>query len=303
MATSITQYMLNVVKLPRDHLNKPLHTLVPISKLPLLTPNNIQNPAIHRQNLPIDILIPRQKQHRHPNFLVPARPHRRHVALVFHILIRQLALLPGVAVLGRHLGREVARRDTVDADPRALELGRHELRQVHRRALGRVVRKVALRVPHQARHGGRRDDARGEALERAAGLDGGLEEGEEGDGGEVDARHVRRVRILPALNILVLPELLLQVLRILLIGLRLGSRNASIAHQQMDVILLLPQLRHHLLKILLLANITRPERNNLARARGTVALGSRLELLHVSSYDVHFCAVGGKRLSGHEADA
>lgn len=89
--------------------------------------NNIQHPAINRQNLPVNIRILRQKQHRHGHFLIRPSPLHRHMSLLLNLLIRQLTLLVLSTFLGRHLRRKVPWRDAVDADGSFLELAGHQL--------------------------------------------------------------------------------------------------------------------------------------------------------------------------------
>ena len=126
------------------------------------------------------------------------------MAFLPHLLVRHVCLVILVALPHRHLGRKVAGSDGVDADLGLLELGRHELRQMHRRPLGGVVGEVALGLPHDARHAGD-DNHRRREMAVTGCLGRGLEERQEGDGGEVHGRHVRVEDAVPALEILVLP--------------------------------------------------------------------------------------------------
>lgn len=114
----------------------------------------IQHAPINSDDLPVNVRIPRQKQHRLRHLLVAARPAGRHIALLLDLRLRQFALLPLVRAAGRQLAREIPGCDAVDADLGFLELGAHQFAQVDRGALGRVVAEVALRVPHQAAHAG-----------------------------------------------------------------------------------------------------------------------------------------------------
>lgn len=75
---------------------------------------------------------------------------------------------------------------------------------MHGRALGSVVREVALRLTHDARHAGDDDHRRGE-LTVTGGLDRGLKERQEGDGGEVHGGDVGVEDTVPAVEVLVLP--------------------------------------------------------------------------------------------------
>lgn len=127
------------------------------------------------------------------------------MALLLHLLSWQLALLLVVGTLGRHLRREVPWGNAVDADPCALELGAHEFGEVDGRSLGGVVGEVALCVFHLAAHGRDGDDAGAETRQGTLGLDGSLQEWQESDGGEVDARDICAVCVVPILHTLVVP--------------------------------------------------------------------------------------------------
>lgn len=121
------------------------------------------------------------------------------MALLLDLLVRQLALVALlVPRLGRHLAREIARRDAVDAHVGLLEFRGHELGEVDGGAFGGVVGEVSLRVAHDAAHAADDDDGGGAVrvvgLQRVRGGGGGLgslQEREEGDGSEVDGGDVR----------------------------------------------------------------------------------------------------------------
>ncbi|KAI7326937.1 NAD(P)-binding protein [Hortaea werneckii] len=156
------------------------------------------------------------------------------MALIRDLLGGEMTLLMLVALLGRHLTGEVPGGDGVDAHADLLELRGHELGEVHGGGFGRVVGEVALCVSDQAGHGRGRDDARGESLERSAGFQCGLEEGEEGDGGEVDACDVGVEGRLPVCYAFLLPELLLQVAGVCFVRLGFGAGDPGVAHEHVD---------------------------------------------------------------------
>lgn len=118
------------------------------------------------------------------------------MTLGLDLVVLELALLGAVvARAGGHLGGEVAGGDGVDADVAALELGAHELAEVDGGALGGVVGEVALRAAHESAHARDDDDGGGAGREFArsfvrVGSEGGLEQGQEGEDGEVDGCHV-----------------------------------------------------------------------------------------------------------------
>ena len=66
-------------------------------------------------------------------------------------------------------------------------------------------------------------------VEGSFGFDGGLEEGQEGDGGEVHGRDVDAVGLVPGGYGLVLPEFLLEVVGVLLFWWGFGAAYAGVA--------------------------------------------------------------------------
>ena len=101
--------------------------------------NDVHHSAIHRDDLTVHILVLRQVQSSQAHLLLPAATHRRHMALLLHLLRWKLTFLVVVRALGCHLRGEVAWCDRVDADPSTLELGAHQLGKVDCGALGGVV--------------------------------------------------------------------------------------------------------------------------------------------------------------------
>lgn len=196
----------------------------------------VQHPPIHSNHLAIDISILGQKQARLRHLLVATRPRCRHrVRLALDLVLVQLRLLPVVALPRRHLARKVPRRDRVDAHARLFKFGAHQPREVHRRALGGVVGKVALRVPHDAAHGADDDDA--------AGLVGlaarhGLQQGEEGQRGKVDGGYVGVEDGAPGFGVLLGPELVTELGGVAGRGLGFGARDAGVADEEVEAGLL-----------------------------------------------------------------
>lgn len=200
----------------------------------------IQHPPIHSNHLAIDISILGQKQARLRHLLVTPRPRRRHrVRLALDLVLVQLRLLLVVALPRRHLARKVSRRNRVDAHARLLKLGAHQPREVHRRALGGVVGKVALRVPHDAAHGADDDDAAGlVGLLAVAAARHGLQHGEEGQGGEVDGGDVGVEDGAPGFGVFLGPELVAELGGVTGRGLGFGARDAGVADEEVEAGLL-----------------------------------------------------------------
>ncbi|KAI7001962.1 NAD(P)-binding protein [Hortaea werneckii] len=245
------------------------------SSLLTLLRNHIQNPTIDSQNLTINILILGQEQHTHAHLLILAPAHQRHMALIRDLLRGQMALLVLVALLGRHLAGEVARGDGVDADAGLLELRGHELGEVHGGGFGRVVGEVALR------------------------------EGEEGEGGEVDACDVGVEGRLPVRYAFTFPELLLQVAGVCFVRLSFGSGDPGVAHEHVDVGLLLRKLVDDPLEVFFLGDVAGTEGDDGAAAFSgrVVGLGGFLESFYAAPRDVDFGAVGSEGLGGHQPNA
>jgi hypothetical protein len=87
------------------------------------------------------------------------------------------------------------RRDTINADPRLRKLPTHHPTQMRRRRLGRIIRKMRLRMPHHATHTANHDHARRVAL-----LEPLLQQRQERHRAEEHRGHVRVVRLVPGVG-------------------------------------------------------------------------------------------------------
>lgn len=134
------------------------------------------------------------------------------------------------------------------------------------------VREVSLSVTHNTAHTRSGDNGCAELLSRTLGLDSSLQQRQEGDGSKVDRCDIGRVCVVPLLDRLTLPQLVLELSSILLVRLCLRSRNTSIGDyntpldsailyhetkptKQVDALLLLLDLLDQFLKIGLLGDI------------------------------------------------
>ena len=144
---------------------------------------------VHGDVLPVQILVTRREQDGARHVLILPRSPGRHLLV---LLLVDVALLRLVALPGRHLAREDARRDRVDAhlEPVACDLGREQLGQVDGGALAGVVGEVVLRGLGHAGDGGDVDHGAGPALVPLRRL---LQQREEGSGQEEEGRHVSLV--------------------------------------------------------------------------------------------------------------
>jgi hypothetical protein len=127
---------------------------------------------------------------------------------------------------------------------------------VHGGALGSIVGEVPLSVRHDARHGRDDDHAGGELL--WALVLAGLEEGEEGHGGEVDGRDVGVEDIKPFFLVLG-EELFFQLFRIFALGVALGAGNTGVCDEEVDALLLLGDLFDEGFEVGFLGDITWPD--------------------------------------------
>lgn len=246
----------------------------------------VHDTTIDSENLSVHILVLSQEQRSHAHLRVAPSTHGRNVALLLHLLSWQLTLLVVVRALGRHLRREVTRRDRVHADPCALELRAHELSEVDGSTLGGIVGEVALCVLHLSAHGGDSDDAGAEARQRALGLDSSLQEWQKSDGGEVDTRDVGVVSVVPVLHALVLPELLLHVTGVVVLGLGLGAGNSSSADEQVDVLLLGLEVLDESFEVVFLGDIGWADGDDGTAVVGIVGLCRLLERFGTTTGDV-----------------
>lgn len=122
------------------------HCLMAVLSLDPLPHNNsstprdlIKRPSIHSNNLPIDIHILRQKNHRLRHLLIAPRPLRRRMPLLLHPLMRHLRLVILAALLHRQFRREVSGRYAIDTDLGLLELRAHHFGKMDGGAFGSVV--------------------------------------------------------------------------------------------------------------------------------------------------------------------
>lgn len=153
-------------------------------------------------------------------------------------------------------------------------------------ALGCVVGEMPLCVLHLSAHGRDGDDAGAEARQRALGLNGSLQEWQESDGGEVDACDVCVVSVVPVLDALVLPELLLQVTGVVVLGLGFGAGNSSSADEQVDVLLLGLEVFDESLEVVLLGDIGWADGDDGTAVVRVVGLCCLLERLCTTASDV-----------------
>lgn len=129
------------------------------------------------------------------------------------LVLRYRALLVLIALLGRHLAREDARGDGVDADLDTVvgDLRGEHAGEVVGGGLAGVVGVVVLGFEHDAGDGGDVDDGGGEARGQFARL---LQQGQEGGGHEVELRDVGLVDVGPVVELggFVVEEVLLEFL-------------------------------------------------------------------------------------------
>lgn len=85
-------------------------------------------------------------------------------------------------------------------------------------------------MTHDTAHTRCGDDGCAELLSGTLGFDSGLQQRQEGNGGEVDRCDVGRVCVVPLLDGLTLPQLVLELSSVLLVGLRLRSRNTGVGN-------------------------------------------------------------------------
>ena len=208
------------------------------------------------------------------------------MTLLLHLLSRQLTLLLVVGSLGRHLGREVAWGNAVDADPCTLEFRAHEFGEVNGGTLGGVVGEVTLRVLHLATHGRNGDDAGAEARKWTFGLHSSLQERQESDCGEVDTCDVCVVGVVPVLHALVVPQLLLQVVGVVVLGLCFRARNSSSADEQVDVLFLGLEVLDESLEVVLLGDISWADGDDGSAVVRVVGLCCLLESFCATTSDV-----------------
>lgn len=169
-----------------------------------------------------------EEENSHSHLFLLSSTHSWHMALLLHLFGWQQALLILVRFLCCHLRGEISRGDRVDSDPSLLEFGAHHLCQMDSTCLGGVVGKVTLGMAHDSAHGRDGDDRRSEAFCRSIGLDGGLQQGKEGKSCEVDGGHVGAPGAVPVFDGLRIPELLLELFRIIRLWLRLWTTDAGI---------------------------------------------------------------------------
>ena len=116
--------------------------------------------------------------------------------------------------------------------------------------------QVALCVLHLSAHGRDGDDAGAEARKWTFGLHRSLQERQESDCGEVDTCDICVVGVVPVLHALVVPQLLLQVVGVVVLGLCFRTRNSSSADEQVDVLFLGLEVLDESLDIVLLGDIS-----------------------------------------------
>lgn len=268
-----------------------MHTLT-------LHPSSKSIPPINSKRLPIQILITRKKQHRGRHILIPPRPPRNN--LISILLLRNLALLLLISrLLGRHLARENARRDTVHPDLQPIGrnlLGKHAV-HVDRRRLGRVIREMVLRLLNHAADAADVDDGAGPAVLLIRGL---LQQGEEARGDVEDGRDVCAVRLGPVFEVGggVVEEAGLHVLRGVALDFEGGAGDAGVVDEDVEGGFLGLDFFEELVDVGFLGDVC-DDGDDGAGDVLAVGLDGVVELGLVAGGDVDFCAVGGEGLGCH----
>jgi hypothetical protein len=150
--------------------------------------------------------------------------------------------------------------------------------------------QVALCVLHLSAHGRDGDDAGAEARQRALGLDGSLQKRQESDGGEIDTCDVCVVRVVPVLHALVLPELLLQVTGVVVLGLGLWTGDSSSGDEQVDVLLLGLEVLDESFEVVLLGDISWADWDDATAMVRVVGLCRLFERFSTAASDVDLWA-------------
>ena len=263
----------------------------------LLLPRSQQIPAIHHDNLPIQILIRRREQHRARHVPIMPRPPRRDLAL--ELLLLKMALLVRPALARRHLARIHARRDGIDAhlEPVVGDLEGQQLGEVVGRALGRVVGEVVLRRLGDAGDGRDVDDRARVAvllLRRR------LQEGQEGGRHEEELRDVGGIGVAPLLErgVFVVEE----VARHFFCGLGFGALrvhvDAGVVDEDAEALFLGRDLVYQALDVVLVRDVG-GDGDDFAGDVLAMHLDDALEFLFRAAGDVHFGAVDGEGLHAH----